>query len=314
MGSEANKIGLNRSTLRRGGEFKHEATKTFHADSSFRVTTRRVDWKEIRLPFRFNYPFSQPDSLIKFSEERYSPVSDLPSDYIQLGSPSYYQSLSVKGNSEMTVDENECAYTEELRQKEKGSEFMERLKENSMWRHVSLKVKWKLQAPWLSLLYSTSIDPKTSHQRRGLLDNFPSSYNFMTKINYPPSFAINLGRDFAKQLALSDDPRWEARANYEIFVEHGPVIYLEEIEIERAMRDLLYEQRGYILPFVKRRMYQEQKEYRFIIRALIPSKVYAKDELTDTVLLRVSDELRNLMVPISEWWLKDTRDRLGQFA
>ena len=165
----------------------------------------------------------------------------------------------------------ECAYTEELRQREKGSEFMERLKNDSMFRHIRVRVKWKLEAPWLSLLYSTSIDPKASYQRSALRDHFPSSHNFMTKISNPLGFARKLGCDFAKQLSSSNDPRWKARGNYEIFVEHGSVIYLDEEKIERAMRDLFYDQRGYILPFVKRDLYQEQKEYRFLIRVLLPS-------------------------------------------
>ena len=54
------------------------------------------------------------------------------------------------------------------------------------------------------------------------------------------------------QVALSNDLRWKARGDYEIFVEHGPVIYLDGEKIERAMQDLFYEQQGYILPFVKR--------------------------------------------------------------
>ena len=293
-------LGLDFRSLQgvRAPEFTLESEETFVEDSSYTVKVRSVNWKNIRFSFRFNYPFSEPDSLIKYSEERYSPVSAQPSDCIQLGTPSYFKTLGAKGDSELIADELEFAYVEELRQNEKGSEYMERLKKNPIFRHVQVKVKRVVRAPWFSWLYSTAIDPIASYKRRELSDYFSSNYNFMTKIDNPLNFAKQLGRDFAKQVALSNDLRWKARGDYEIFVEHGPAIYLDGEKIERAMQDLFYEQRGYILPFVKRTMYQEQQEYRFLIRVLLPGKVCRHDLVTDTFLLKTSDELRNLMAPI----------------
>ena len=123
-------LGLDFRSLQgvRAPEFKLESEETFVEDSSYTVKVRSVNWKNIRFSFRFNYPFSEPDSLIKYSEERYSPVSAQPSDCIQLGTPSYFKTLGAKGDSELIADELEFAYVEELRQNEKGSEYMERLK------------------------------------------------------------------------------------------------------------------------------------------------------------------------------------------
>ena len=49
---------------------------------------------------------------------------------------------------------------------------------------------------------------------------------------------------------------------------------------------------GSIIPFVKRKKYKEQQEYRFVV------SVQFHSPKEDTFALKVSDELRNLMTPI----------------
>ena len=84
----------------------------------------------------------------------------------------------------------------------------------------------------------------------------------------------------------------QGKVDYLISVNHGPVIYLAEDEIEESIINVQKGSSGAIIPFLKRKKYEEQQEYRFVIRV----RCHSPNE--NPFYLKVSEELRNLMKPI----------------
>ncbi len=144
----------------------------------------------------------------------------------------------------------------------------------------------------------------------------------MTKIKEPSKFAKQLGHDFGKQIELHrdlecDPPGWHTIATAfavrkqnkflgdylgtvnhgpVIYVNHGPVIYLDGDKIERLLNDYSEKHSGSIVPFVKRKKYNKQQEYRFLI------SVQFHSPNQKTFYLKVSDELKSLMAPEESLW------------
>ena len=292
--------------------YKCECVTTFN-DSPYTVRVCSVDLKSVVSGIKL-YSYSKSDTLIKYSEARFSPVSSEPADCIQLATPSYYRNLETAANSELIADDLEGAYIETLNWRNRGSVWMEALKEKltasqfNFRNHLSAEITWARKDFWI---YCTSIDPNISYKRKKQMKCLAPSHNFMTKIEKPSEFAKQLGRDVGKQTDLYNDLKYAPSAlyisnlidsilgkqsrdmaDYLISVNHGPVIYLDEDEIEKFINNIPKGNGAAIIPFVKRRKYKEQQEYRFVvsINCYSPNK--------DTFYLKVSDELRNLMAPM----------------
>ena len=256
------------------------------------------------------HSYSKSDTLIKYSEARFSPVSLEPADCIQLATPSYYQKLEAGKNSELIADNREGVYIESLDWRNRGSVAMEALKKNvtaslpGLRYNLKAKITWARRDFWM---YCASINPNINYKRKKQMKHLSPNYNFMTKIKEPSEFAKQLGRDVGKQIELDRDlecdyPYWhmiafqvrkqsEFLGDYLIAVDHGPVIYLADDKIEKLLNKYSEEHRASIVPFVKRKKYKKQQEYRFLI------SVQFHSPKQDTFYLKVSDELKNLMAP-----------------
>ena len=290
-----------------------EAASTFFDQPPYTVVVIALDWKHVPSTFDINYPSGESNTLIKYSRAEDSPVSSQPSDCIKLGTGSHYRSLDATRNSELIVDEFDSAFLEKLNWTREGTKAMEAIKAES--RSFGFKHKLAVEMKFVSddhWMFCTSIDPNSSEKRRVQLKNLSPEYNFMTSIGNPSDFAKLLGRDLGRQINLIKDFKCNDPAlyrlasahsqatkplgDYSIFVNHGFVIYLDDREIETFMVDLPNEVAADFLPFVKRKKYKEQQEYRFLI------SVNFHTPKNDILYLKVSDELRNLMAPErSEW-------------
>ena len=286
----------------------HESLFTIR-DLSCSVHVCFVDLATVVSGFNL-HSYSKSDMLIKYSEARFSPVSSEPANCIRLATPSYYHDLAPEKNSELIADNLEGRYIEILNWRNRGSVGMETLKKSltvslpDLRNNVKAKITWACEGFWM---YCASVDPNISYKRKKQMEYLSPGYNFMTKIEKPTEFAKQLGCDVGKQVLNSDlksyYSAWHILASflrrqskvmgkYFIAVNHGPVIYLDDDKIERLLNDYSEEHSGSIVPFVKRKKYQEQQEYRFVVSV----QFHSPNE--DTFYLKVSDELRSLMAPI----------------
>ena len=297
--------------------FKIESLTTYFEKPSYTVLIRTANWKKFPFPFRINARIYELQSLIKYSEEKYSPVSATPTDYIQLGTPSYFRSSNSKGDSELMADDRESAYAEKLDWRRVGSPAMESMKKHVKSSFYGVADNIQLKITWANhnvFMYCTSITPNTSYKRKLQRECLSADYDFGTRIASPSCFATQLGYEFGKQVdfqnnLISDPPGWhlinaylrrqsECLGEYLIHVDHGPVCYLPEEKIARTMNQVFNSDSDQILPFLKRIEYQGQQEYRFVIGVQFQRMTNHKDTENQTFLLKVSDKLRNLMTPL----------------
>ena len=273
-----------------GHEFQSMFTAT---DLSYTVKVCFVDLQSTMRGI--NHSYSDSDTLIKYSEAQYSPVSPEPADHIRLATLSYYRNLKVEANSELLRDDLEGAYIER----------------KNLGEYVRVKnKKVLLHGCWI---YCVSIDPNTNYKRSDQRVNLSSDYDFITKIEKPSEFAKQLGRDVGKHISVHNNLKCDLPGlhmitsatkkeliakhgvgigEHLIFVNHGPVIYLNEDKIQEYMNNIPNVEGGSIIPFVKREKYENQQEYRFVVSV----QWHSPNE--DILDLQVSDEIRNLMSPI----------------
>lgn len=287
-------------------------------DLSYTVKVNFVDLQSTMRGIKHLY--SESDTLIKYSEAKYSPVSPEPAEHIRLATPSYYQDLEVEKKTELIKDDLESSYIEHLNWNRKGSCSMEASKKKiagpplyGRHRSVSLKYKWSRKDFWM---YCTSIAPSTNNKRIEQMENLSLNYDFITKIENPSEFAKQLGRDVGKHISVHNDLKCDFPGFHKITsvmkkefvaihgvgigehlisVSHGPVIYLNEDEIEEYMNNIPNVEGGSIIPFVKRKKYENQQEYRFVVSV----QWHSPNE--DILDLQVSDNLINLMVPVERF-------------
>ena len=291
--------------------------------SSYRVVPRYVDLNGIMRSVRHSYWESK--TLIKYSEEQYSPVSSTSTGTLQLGAPSLYKSREESGKetSGLVADDSEGKITELLNWKKKGSVGMEAVKKSvtasvpGLRDNLKANITWKLKIGFW--LYCASIDPKLTCKRVEQMKRTCPKYNYMTKIDNPAAFAQQLGHDFGTHIELDnhlkcDSPTWKMIAStanrqlgqtndYYIFVDHGPVVYLEEekqsefinyaVERVQGITGRPSEEKTTIALFLKDPKYEVQQEYRFVVR--VPFHSPSKDSFR----FNVSEELKKFMSPIS---------------
>lgn len=291
--------------------FKLESAITYFQGPSYTVWVSALTWRDFPSNPSINYPSCDSRSLVKYTKEEHSPVSPRPSDYIQLGTASYYRNFESRENSELIVDDFDSAMEEELDWPRQGSMAMESAKAKALKRCPELKhylrgrVKYVLQDYWM---YCTSIEATECYQS-GVRDQslFPS-YNFKTRIEDASAFAQQLGSDFGRQVDFKNHVKAEIPAyhtlaaalakdggiagEFSIFVHHGPVLYLAKNKIAQYVNGIPNDGGQSILPFVKRTEYREQQEYRFAIMLNYHTPKNRAFRLT------VSAGLRNLMAPV----------------
>ena len=215
-------------------------------NSSYRVVPRYVDLNDIMRTARHSY--WQSKTLIKYSEEQYSPVLPTSTGTLQLGAPPLYKSRedSGKETSGLVADDSEGKITESLNLQKKGSVGMEAVKE-SINKHPTdlrnflqrnLKVDATHQVETGFWLYCTSIDPRLTPKRVEQMKKTCPKYNYMTKIDNPDAFAQQLGHDFGMHIepdnhlkcdspslhmiASAANPQLGQTNDYCISVDHGP--------------------------------------------------------------------------------------------
>ena len=233
------------------------------------------------------------DPLIKYSKAKFSPVSSCPTDRIQLARPSYYRNFEDDEDLTLIADSREGKHREISSVRERGSPFMENMKRsmNKYVGNVKIELELDINDFWM---FCTSIDPQLNYKRKEQMKNCSPFYNFMMSIQQPSKFAIQLGRDIAKQSVTGSDFSSNSSVFSDVIsihVYHGRVIYLDDAEKRMLFRDELYYDG--IMSFVKGRAYQEQQEYRFVIAV---AQGCASQE--EVFYLKVSDDLRNLLTPV----------------
>ena len=252
------------------------------------------------------HSYSESDTLIKYSEAQYSPVS---AEYLKLATPRYYRELEPESNSELIADDLEAAYIDILDWKGRGSWRMESVKklliENLPDLSANVKVKSKMVRDNFCM-YCTAIDPKRDRERENQMKNLSKDYDSMAKIENPSDFAEQLGRDIGEHIGLPNNLNYSQSAilhvlgsidrkqtgfmgEYLIAIDHGPVIYLNEDEIREVVKKYGEVKGGDVIPFVKREKFKNQREYRFIVS--IQGHILDKKEF----YLKISPELRDLV-------------------
>ena len=291
-------------------------------NSSYIVVPRYVDLNGVMRAARHSY--WQSKTLIKYSEEQYSPVSPTSTGTLQLGAPSLYKSHEESGKetSGLVADNSEGEITETLNWSRQGSQPMEAFKKSvtasvpGLRGNLKANITRELPGFWL---YCTSIDPRIICKRVEQMKKTYPKYDYMTQIDKPAAFAKQLGHDFGEQVEPSkylkcDSPAWHMIASaanrqlgqtndYCIFVDHGPVVYLEEekqsefiyyaVKRLRGITGCPSEEEATIALFLKDPKYEVQQEYRFVVR--VPFHSPSKDSFR----FNVSEELKKFMSPIS---------------
>ena len=241
--------------------------------SLFRVLVRRVSLS--RLSAR-----KTSTAIIKFSESQYA----IPcSKTLRLGTPAYYRDMEENGAYGIG-DSMEATYIQE-------TDFATFLRESGQpaqprVEHVSIYATHKSDC-WI---FCASVAPTSPMGIKRLRSSICPDYDGSTLIGDPLSFAKQLGVDFGN--AFNEGYVKHLRpervvSTLLVVVDHGPVVYADSTS--DMIEEFPMESRGLVTPFVKRKGFSYQEEYRFVISVPNPS------ELTERQLdLNVTDELRVL--------------------
>ena len=161
------------------------------------------------------------------------------------------------------------------------------------------------------LMFCTSIIP-WSYVSGSLRKEFPD-YDVATLIPDPSAFAMQLGKDFGSQFntenvhhsgpdSLKQRLLEKATITTEgrlvqmgldaaVIVAHGPVAYCDPPE--KIINELSIHEHGNAAPFVKRRKFAGQREYRFVVQPI--------GEPRETeFLMEITEELRSLTQRLEE--------------
>lgn len=212
-----------------------------------------------------HYP-NVPNNVVKFTENKFAPYF---CGNIQIGTPAYYRSLPISSNTENTRDELESIIDDEYANKT--------YKEDSFF------------------MYCTTITDDLCAGKE-----IPKDYQSATRIVNPSKFAEVLGREFVEQFICPfKDQSPEQDLSVEVI--HGNVHYIEEtnekMDFQGFMKTLGVSNKyvQYFLPFLKRKRFDFQQEYRFVVRAIGRT---ISDDVPDQrrfFLLNTSEDLLKLM-------------------
>ena len=274
--------------LLEGNGRRLEAIEAVVGSSTFAVVTWRVDYGD--------WPtFRVPPGVVKLSREEHAITA---SPHLRLGSSRYYREHEDATDGIRDLEEGRLVQRGAL------SRFCKKngIRAQEGFDSVSSTVTWARSD---FLMFCTSVAPE-GPGLGGLWKQFPE-YDSATFIPDPSAFAMQLGKDIGKQFDMNnvrltsfDTIRQMALAQAEIttqgrllrkgldtivLVSHGPVTYCDRSE--RVINRFPIARRGEVIPFVKRRTYGGQREYRFVV------EVIGEPKETE-FLMEVTDELRNL--------------------
>lgn len=259
---------------------------------AFVALTRRADYRE--------WPaFRDPPGVVKFSSKEHAITV---STHIKLGSSRYYREYEDDGTGIADPEEGQLIQRGSLR------EFCQKngLSAPVGSEMVTSTVSWE---PNDFLMFCTSVAPQ-SPVMGDPRSPFPN-YDCATFIPDPSAFALQLGKDVGKQLdvknlrlnildtllrRLSLDPAEVVAQSRPlqngldkiIMVTHGPMAYCDPPE--RIINRFPVERRREVIPFVKRRKYSGQREYRFVVEVMGKPKELKEPHF----LMEITDELRSL--------------------
>ena len=206
-----------------------------------------------------------PNSVVKFTYPEHVPLF---SRNIQLGTPAYYRSRATP-NTENTRDGLESIIDDEFASKP--------YKDDSFF------------------MYCTTIADDFCTGRK-----IQEGYQSATRIDNPSEFAKVLGQEFAEQFIIPFRDQ-HSHEGLHLEVVHGYVHYIEEtdekMDFTGFMRSLGISHKyvPYFLPFLKRKRFDYEREYRFVIR---PIGCTIKDDVPDerrSFLLKTSKNVFKLM-------------------
>lgn len=285
------------------GDGRHLEAFEVVGPPSFVVLTRRADYGG-RPTFR------GPPGVVKFSSKEHAITA---ATHIKLGSSRYYR--------EYEDDDTGIADPEEGGLIQRGS-FREFGQKNCLSapagsEMVSSTVSWVRRD---FLMFCTSVAPD-GLGLRDLWNRFPD-YDCATFIPDPSAFAMQLGKDVGKQLDVKnlrlnaldmiirrlglDQAKLTSQGRLlqkgletRVLVTHGPIAYCDPPE--RIINRFPVERRGEVIPFVKRRQYAGQREYRFVVEVIGEPK-------EPNFLMEITDELRTLAHAYPSASVPGTRD------
>ncbi len=227
-------------------------------------------------------PLTTATPVVKFSRSQ-DAIPD--AKCLKLATPGHYR--KYEGGEGDIRDDMEARYREDVRSvfAKTGSLELSRMP------GLSGSVTYGVDGFWV---YCTSVRPTSTGEQERLRRRFQS--DCATTIADPSAFARELGASFAAHSSWSDVELsfldWLAIrllphecGDKVVHVHHGPVYYSDEpVELVESFP---MEHRPTVVPFIKRRMYSWQQEYRFTVSMHGSPK---KDEL----FLPISPELRKL--------------------
>lgn len=210
-----------------------------------------------------------PSSLVKFSERRYA----IPhADSIQLCTPAYYRDYHRNGIEDSIQDEEEARYSVCMDLQDFIGPYGHTQPIPSLSRGLGTALM--TYGTKDCLVFCTSALPSNSRSLRRIGRRVSENYDSATRINEPSVFAEQLGKAVGAHLREGDvfstvsDTLARLISSFEIgrnliLVYHGWVAYVDDpASIITAYPEGLH---GMVAPFVKRRQFAHQKEYRFVV-------------------------------------------------
>ena len=202
-----------------------------------------------------------PAGIVKFSDDRYA----IPRcESLKLATPQCYRDF--EGDAEGIRDEMEAQYGEDMRTAFATTGALASLPGfPSLTGHVIRGV----DGFWI---FCASVRPPSSWRLEQLRRRFGAER--VTTIADPSAFARELGAAFATQvqwpgIELSFEHKQAAElrppefGDRIVWIQHGPVCYFDDpAELVKSFPNV---HRGAVVPFIKRRMYEWQQEYRLTV-------------------------------------------------
>ena len=255
------------------------------SDSLVHRGGRRALVRVFALALGRSIPEAPPSTLVKLSESAHA----IPgATHLQIATPAYYRRIE---NSDAQVrDEMEARYVESRRSTLAKRGFGGVL---ALDRNASLEVTYSKDDLWL---YCTSIAPSSDAELAELRERFEAEAT--TIIRTPSAFARELGSGVALNIRpeeLTPEPLgWLKRrllppdVSNVVHVHHGPVYYTDHAE--EVLDAVPVTERATLLPFMKRRSYSWQREYRFAVSVI-------GSPTEDTYRVPIGPNLRALAQP-----------------